>query len=167
MRAIEVFVIAKEIAGGDRLKQSVFPSLFVLFVCMGVGYGAPTLRIVQPYENASLAPLKRSFVFGSVVPATASLTINGTTVTPHSNGGFLTMIPFEEGRFQIEAIARDGVSVTTVTRVVNVAPFLKTFPEDHGTIEPLSPQTRVVLREGDSIEVSLSGSPRRESAISV
>jgi N-acetylmuramoyl-L-alanine amidase len=134
-------------------------SLFILFAGSATGYGEPILRIVQPYENATLAPLKQSFVFGSVVPATASLTINGATVTPHTNGGFLTMIPFNEGKFQIEAVANDGVSVTTVTRVVNVTPSTVSFPEKHGKIEPRSPRTRVVLREGDTLEASFQAAP--------
>ncbi len=59
------------------------------------------LRLVQPYENSNVAAVKQSFVFGSVIPATAALTINGIPVKPYTNGGFLAMIPFQEGKFNI------------------------------------------------------------------
>jgi N-acetylmuramoyl-L-alanine amidase len=112
-------------------------------------FAEPFLRIVQPYENASLPYVKESFVFGSVLPATSTLIINGATVTPHSNGGFLVMIPFTEGPFIITAVAMDGVSTTTVVRKLNVGGLGEPIPADSEKVEPVSPIGRVVLRPGD------------------
>jgi hypothetical protein len=117
------------------------------------------LKVVQPYENANLPYVKQSFVFGSVLPATATLTINGTTVVPYSNGGFLTMIPFQEGKFTIEAVATDGVNVSSVARVVNVAAAPPVFTEDSSRFEALAPKSRVVLRVGDTLDLSCQGAP--------
>ncbi len=117
------------------------------------------LRVVQPYENASLPPVKESFVFGAVLPATATLTINGVPVTPHKNGGFLTMIPFQEGKFQILVVATDGVATSTVSRTVFVAESVNTLSMDNRKIFPISPRTRVVLRPGELMEVSFQGAP--------
>jgi N-acetylmuramoyl-L-alanine amidase len=117
----------------------------------------PFLRIIQPYEGASLPPVKESFVFGSVLPATATLIINGTTVTPHTNGGFLTMIPFTEGKFTITAVASDGTSSTTVKRTLSVSSFPVPPTTEAGRIEPVSPQGRVVVRPGDVMSVSCQG----------
>lgn len=115
------------------------------------------LNLVQPYENANFPYVKQSFVFGSVVPATATVMINGITVVPYSNGGFLTMIPFEEGKFSIEASATDGGSITSVTRVVNVASAPPILTEDRSDLDALYPKTRVVLRTGDTLEVACQG----------
>src|SRR5438105_3172548 len=93
----------------------------VLFCASGL-FAEVSLKIVQPYENATLPFVKRSFVFGSVWPAKATLTLNGQRVETYSNGGFLAMIPFEAGLFKIEAVASDGLSVATMTRVLNVEP---------------------------------------------
>ncbi len=134
-----------------------FPLVFG-FASLSVA-AEPVLKIIQPYENQKLPYVTTSFVFGSITPATATLMINGVPVTPHKNGGFLTMIPFTEGAFQIQAAASDGVFTSTVTRNVSVASAPRPFPTDHGKIEPLSPRTRIVLRAEDDLEVSFQGAP--------
>jgi N-acetylmuramoyl-L-alanine amidase len=127
----------------------------------------PSLRIVQPYENASLPAIDSSFVFGSVSPATCTLTINGVPVQPYSNGGFLVMIPFQEGKFRIDAIAFDGISTATVTRQLTVASPARSFPENYEQIEPLSPRTRMILRVGDTFNVSFQSAPGGEASFKV
>lgn len=122
-------------------------------------HAAPFLRVVQPYEDANIGPVRQSFVFGSVLPATATLTINGIVVKPHTNGGFLAMIPFDEGRFRIEAIADDGVSSTTVIRYVNVATREPPLPVNSGELVLLSPRDRRVVRPGDTMEIVIRGAP--------
>lgn len=119
----------------------------------------PFLRLIQPFENQTLPYVKQSFVFGSVLPATATLTINGIPVKPYTNGGFCVMIPFQEGRFKIEAVAFDGTSTTTVTRNVVVDGSASPYPSDYDRIEPLYPKTRVVVRAGDVIEVAFQAAP--------
>ncbi len=118
-----------------------------------------SLHLVQPYENSNISPVKQSFVFGSVLPATATLTINGVAVTPYTNGGFLAMIPFHEGKFKIEAIATDGVTTSTVTRTVNVAGVIGTMPSSYGKIDVVSPKVRLVVRAGDEIDLSFQAAP--------
>ncbi len=117
------------------------------------------LRIVQPYEGQNIPNVKQSFVFGSVVPATATLTLNGIPVKPHTNGGFLQMIPFQDGKFKIEAVASDGISSTTVTRTVNVAGAPSSYSATYGKIDVLAPRSRMVVRPGDTINLSIQGAP--------
>lgn len=133
--------------------------LFIVLLFVSPSFAEPFLRIVQPYENASLPYVKESFVFGSVLPATSTLVINGATVTPHSNGGFLIMLPFTEGPFIITAVAMDGVSTTTVVRKLNVGLSPKPFPADSDKIEPVSPIGRVVVRPGDVLSAVVNGPP--------
>jgi N-acetylmuramoyl-L-alanine amidase len=118
-----------------------------------------SLRIVQPYENSNIAAVRQSFVFGSVTPATATLTINGIPVTPYTNGGFLAMIPFHEGKFKIEAVATDGISTSSATRTVNVAGTIGTFSSTYGKIDVVSPKVKLVVRPGDTIDLSFQAAP--------
>lgn len=141
-----------------KISKFVFPGLVFLAAIARSG-AEPVIKIVQPFENTELPPLSRSFVFGSVLPATASVTINGYPVTPHSNGGFLQIVPFQEGRFKIDAVASDGVSTATATRFVTVQQAWQSFPPNHPKIESTSPRTRVVLRPGDLLNVSFQGAP--------
>ncbi len=143
--------------------KKLFLSLTLLGAATLAG-ADPYLRIVQPYENATIGAVKQSFVFGSVLPATATLTINGITVKPHTNGGFLAMIPFEEGHFKIEAVADDGVSSTTVIRYVNVDHPATSLAPDCKDILPLSPRVRRVVRAGDALDVSFQGAPGGEGS---
>ncbi len=139
------------------MKRGLFLSAILCSIAVtrpGAVAAEVTLKIVQPYENATVAPVKQSFVFGSVSPATATLTLNGQPVTPHTNGGFLAMIPFKEGKFKIEGIATDGISTATVVRSVNVSGALGTFSPTYGKIEVLSPKVRLVMRPGDTIDLA-------------
>jgi len=132
--------------------------LFVYLLLMVTSASAkPFLRIIQPYEGADLPFVKQSFVFGSVLPATATLYINGERVTPHRNGGFLVLIPFQEGVFKIEALASDGIDIATVTRKVNVEKAEEILDEKYSTIKPLTPTTRVVVRPNDLLSLSFKG----------
>lgn len=69
------------------------------------------------------------------------------------------MIPFQEGRFEITAVATDGVSTATVKRVVHVAESIKTFSPKDGRINPMIPTTRLVVRPEDKISVAFQGAP--------
>jgi len=144
------------------MKQIFRTQIFFLFSLFieGLVFSQPALKIVQPYENANLMYVTQSFVFGSVSPATATLFINGTSVVPYTNGGFLTMIPFQEGRFKIEAVASDGVSISTVTRFVNVAEATRPFPQNSSEIQVISPPNRIVLRGEDILNVACKGAPQ-------
>src|SRR6185436_19700855 len=109
--------------------------------CFSNATAEPVIRVIQPYENQKIPPVTTSFVFGSVTPATATLTVNRVPVTPYKNGGFLTMIAFQEGDFKIQLVASDGVSTSTVMRSVTVDSPVKAFPTDSSKIEPIYPRT--------------------------
>ncbi|OVE78446.1 hypothetical protein BVX98_00355 [bacterium F11] len=149
------------------MKKFLIPVVSILLFGSKVLWADPFLRIVQPFENYDIPPVESSFVFGSVLPATASLTINGASVTPHTNGGFIKIIPFNEGRFKINAVAFDGVSTTTVTREVNVAPMRSSFSLTEKKIRPLSPTTRVVVRPGDIVDVIFQGAPEGKATFRI
>lgn len=139
-------------------------TLFALMFAAATARADVFLRVIQPYEGANLPAVKQSFVFGSVLPATATLTINGALVKPHANGGFLAMVPFQEGKFKLEAVATDGVSTATVVRTVNVAGSFSGYASTHGKIDVLAPRSRLVVRAGDTISISMQGAPGGKAA---
>src|SRR5882762_8739571 len=110
--------------------RPVFRFLFLVLLLAWArsAVAGPVVKVVQPYENQKIPFVTSSFVFGSVTPATATLTINGVSVKPYKNGGFLTMIPFQEGSFHIDALVDDGISSTTVSRIVQVASAAHSYP---------------------------------------
>ncbi len=65
------------------------------------------IRIVYPANKQSLPALDRIFVFGSVSPPTAAVTVNGldTPMVRSSTGGWLVMVPLQMGKFAITARA--------------------------------------------------------------
>jgi N-acetylmuramoyl-L-alanine amidase len=139
---------------------------FFILIIFGSGFfhipaagQSPHVRIVQPYENANLPAIQSSFVFGSVTPATATLIINGIPVKPHTNGGFLTMIPFQPGAFTIEAVAFDGSSTATATRTVAVAEPRISFADDSSHLQLLSPLSSVAMRAGELLTVTFQAAP--------
>jgi N-acetylmuramoyl-L-alanine amidase len=133
--------------------------LGILMVASPAG-GEPFLRLIQPYQDSELPYLQESFVFGSVLPATSTLTINGIRAHPYKNGGFIQLIPFESGRFKIEAVASDGVGVSTVTRYVHIGEGPKDYPPTYGEIDPDAPNARVVLRPQDLLTVAFHGATK-------
>jgi N-acetylmuramoyl-L-alanine amidase len=56
-------------------------------------------------------------------------------------------------------VATDGVNVSSVARVVNVAAAPPVFTEDSSRFEALAPKSRVVLRVGDTLDLSCQGAP--------
>src|SRR5689334_8479091 len=55
--------------------------------------------ITYPYENSILPQITEEFIYGYVSNPRALFTINGQTVTVHSNGAFLAYLPVTPGTF--------------------------------------------------------------------
>jgi len=99
-------------------------------VAVGAAAGdSPQLRIqiVHPPEKMSLPALERTFVFGSVHPPDARVTVHGldSPIVRSSLGGWLAVIPLTAGKMTIVAAARleDGTETQVARKVtVNGAP---------------------------------------------
>jgi N-acetylmuramoyl-L-alanine amidase len=97
----------------------------------------PTIDVVYPRERESdglivISRVNSNFIFGSVSPPDARLTINNTPVPLYLNGAFLTFlpVPVENQTYHLHAETDDGSSDTTVTFQ---------FPNQIPTIEPTIP----------------------------
>lgn len=131
----------------------------LLFAAMA--QAAVEVKISYPREGSKIAPVKNSFVFGSVTPASATLTLNGSTVPVYRTGSFLAVIPFAPGEFKIQAEASLGEEMAQDTRTVFVSSPDAPLPAEPVKIltESIEPSLPVVYRAGDVIGIRFKGSP--------
>lgn len=94
-------------------------------VCVSPAHAAETdsrfIRIVYPAEKASLPAIDRIFVFGSVYPPDARVSVNGldSPVSRSALGGWLMMVPLKNGKMTLTAAAvwPDGTETSVVRKV--------------------------------------------------
>ncbi|MBA2565457.1 MAG: hypothetical protein H0V09_08570, partial [Gemmatimonadetes bacterium] len=72
------------------------------------GDGLPRLRVVYPPAGATLTASDSTFVFGSVSPAGASVTVNGVAAEQAPGGGWLAWVPVTPGPFVFRVEASGG-----------------------------------------------------------
>lgn len=122
---------------------------------------------VWPPENMPLAA-ESEFIFGSVQPATAHFTINGTTIQVHKDGGFIAWLPIAAGTFTFHGELTLSSGVATADRHILVptpaAPISGKLAVDPAS---LSPKSDVELRAGDLLTVRLKGTPGKTARFRV
>ena len=79
---------------------------------------------VWPPENMPLAA-EAEFILGSISPATAHFTINGTTIQVHESGGFLAWLPISPGTFTFRGeLTLSSGTATAERRILVPLPIL-------------------------------------------
>jgi len=131
-----------------------------------VGTVTPYFQINHPCENARLAALSSTFVYGEA-PSIGALTVNGRPVPIDPGGGFLTMVDLAPGTFRINAELTLGASVYALTRTVEVESPPAPSTVSPLTIEYVSPNTDVMVMPGDEIAVTAKGSPGMKASFTV
>ncbi|MFH1258727.1 MAG: N-acetylmuramoyl-L-alanine amidase [Elusimicrobiota bacterium] len=116
------------------------------------------IKIVHPWEGQCLPYLKSSFVFGSVDPR-GKLTINHKSVPIHPGGGFLAMVDYSTGTFQIQAELRLPTTSYTKIRKVYVNPPPVPLSISSTIIKSAQPEEDISLPTNDSFFVQCLGSP--------
>jgi N-acetylmuramoyl-L-alanine amidase len=108
------------------------------------------VTFVWPPEGMALSA-DNEFVFGSVADPSARFTINGTTVVPHKDGGFIAWLPISAGTFTFHAELALSSGVATADRHIFVPPAAAPLPGDKLAIDPgsLTPKADLELRPGD------------------
>jgi len=123
---------------------------------------------IWPPENMTLAA-EAEFILGSVSPATATFTINGTTIPVHPGGGFLAYLPIAPGTFTFHAeLAVSTSFVATADRRLQV-PLSAQPLSGKPAIDPasLSPRGDLELRGGDLLTVRMKATPGQEARFRV
>lgn len=110
--------------GGMRLSFAVLVGLFVAGPAIAQETTAFQIRLVYPPDKMSLPEIDRTFVYGSVIPPDAHVTVNGSDspMVRSALGGWMTMVPVKSGKFVVtaRAVLEDG-SETWDTHRVTVA----------------------------------------------
>jgi N-acetylmuramoyl-L-alanine amidase len=122
---------------------------------------------VWPPENMPLAA-DSEFILGSISPATAPFTINGTTIVVHQDGGFIAWLPIAPGTFTF----RGELTLSSGTAIAErriLVPLPAAALADKLAIDPTTPAPRVdlELRAGDLVTARLKGIPGKEARFRV
>lgn len=122
---------------------------------------------IWPPENMPLAA-ESEFIFGSISPATAPFTINGTTISVHRDGGFLAWLPIAPGTFTFRAELTSSSGIVTAERHILVPLPAQPVPGKIA-IDPasLSPKSDLDLRAGDWLTVRMKATPGKPARFRV
>lgn len=108
------------------------------------------ITFVWPPEGLALSA-ENEFVFGSVADPAAPFAINGTTVVPHKDGGFIAWLPIAPGTFTFHATLALSSGTVSADRSIFVPPAPAPLPDGKLAIDPasLAPRADLSLRAGD------------------
>lgn len=123
----------------------------------------PPLKIslTYPREGAKIPAVKNSFVFGAVSPPTATVSVNGSTVSVYKTGSYLAMIPFSPGEFNIRVQAQMNHQTAETIRTVFVSSPAMPLPSEPLAIftESVQPTTNITMTAPDILTLHFKGSP--------
>jgi N-acetylmuramoyl-L-alanine amidase len=139
------------------------PFLFAALFAAG-RVSAGQVSFMYPVEGYSMPQVQKTFVFGSVTPATATLTINGEKVEVHSNGGFIAYLPVTPGDFAFKAVLGDG---TTGQRNVKVRPADPAISTSALQLAFTSFQSDAEAPAGEYLKITAAGTPSHEAVCSL
>jgi len=115
-------------------------SLFSLSLMASISYGAsaPTLDLVWPPHGHHYGALRSSFIFGSVQPPSARVTVNGQPLPVYKTGAFLAVVPLSPGAFSFRLQATSEGGQAELTRDVVVDPSAEPSPWRAGEFDPVN-----------------------------
>jgi N-acetylmuramoyl-L-alanine amidase len=146
-----------------RLYPLLAAALLSLPLCGRLSAGQ--INFVNPLEGAQLPAVQKAAVLGNVVPATATLTINGEKITVNSNGAFIAYLPVSGGDFAFNARLSDG---TTAQRRIKVGAAQERRPPAGAMwLEMANYSSDTEVSPGDYLRVTAYGTPGRQAVFSL
>ncbi|MDQ7772241.1 MAG: N-acetylmuramoyl-L-alanine amidase [Elusimicrobiales bacterium] len=153
------------------MNHSTILSLLLLAPALAAPLRAGEIKVSYPRENQQLPLVSRTFIFGTVSPATAPFFINGERVRPHTNGGFIAYLPVKPGEFSFNCELREGATdyaTTFLARKVRIGPAAQNGAEKpRPALELVSPSSDLELSPGDYLNVHAAGEAGREVTFSL
>lgn len=125
---------------------------------------AGQISFVYPSEGATIPAVAKTFVFGSVSPATSTFLINGEKVALHSNGGFIAYLPVTGPDFILTGALDDG---TTAQRRLKVRQQDPAPAADELRLAFTSYSSDAEVPPGEYLKVSAAGTPNHEAVFSL
>ncbi len=137
----------------------------LLSISAGVFAQAPNVSVIHPSEGMKVPSISQLFVYGAVTPG-SMVSVNGSSMSVHAQGGFLIMQPVTPGENVLHFEVRNASGeVTQLDRRFTVAEGFRVSPTKPLTIEPgsVAPQDDMWLMPGDVLSLSFQGSPGGEA----
>lgn len=143
----------------------------LLIPALAAALQAGEIKVSYPREGQQLPLVGKTFIFGSVSPATAPFYINGERVKPHTNGGFIAYLPVTAGEFSFNCELREGATdyaTTFLARKVKIG-----YGNGNGgdkqkpALEIISPSADLGLFPGDYLNVHAAGEPGKDVTFSL
>lgn len=153
------------------MKYTKIPLSLLLLPALAAALQAGEIKVSYPREGQQLPLVGRTFIFGTISPATAPFFINGEGVKPHTNGGFIAYLPVAEGEFAFNCELREGATdyaTTFLARKVKIG-----YGNGNGGDKPkpalqiVSPSSDMELSAGDYLNVHAVGEPDKEVTFSL
>jgi N-acetylmuramoyl-L-alanine amidase len=140
-----------------RLWTAYTKMIWVGIALLAIGSAAlgspPVIDVVYPRARETdgkivIAAVDSNFVFGSVTPARASLTINGFPIQLHENGAFLAFLPVPKKNqtYRLRAELNGEMSDTLVTFLLP-----KQLPPDTTTVPKIACPTVIRFLPGYNV----------------
>ena len=128
------------------------------------------LRVEYPIQDKVMQTgIKKMFLFGRVYQKDSKLKLNGQDISLYKNGAFLTFQPLSRGaqEFVFEVISPEGTK--TFRRNVSVPGFDAKKYEGKFKFDTTEvfPSSEVKLKEGDTLDFFIYGSPKRKVSLTV
>ncbi len=128
------------------------------------------LRVEYPHQDKTMPKgIKNMFLFGRVYQKDAKLKLNGQDIELYKNGSFLTFQPLITGanEFIFEVITPEEIQ--TFKRNVIVPGFeIKKYTGKYKfDTEEVFPSSEVKLKEGDTVDFFIYGSPKRKVTLNI
>jgi N-acetylmuramoyl-L-alanine amidase len=116
--------------------------------------GPPEIRVVYPLSGTTLTASDSTFIFGSVSPADARVTVNGIPARQAKGGGWLAWVPIVPGDFVFRVEASEGAGLDWPVHVPGG--FTGSW---NGLVDSSSvvPHEALELEPGDPVEVRFKG----------
>lgn len=130
---------------------------------------APLVTVQYPDEGYALPYAKGTFLLGVATPTGGLLTINGSSVAQHADGGYLAFVPVDPGSFTFHLEYRVGASSAAYDRRVSVGKPLTPSPPEPLAVDPeyTRPDGDVALQPGDWLYTQVKGTPLTRAKVKV
>lgn len=171
----------------SRSKQVIL-SVFLIFIFFSTAFSREELEIIYPKDSQLVKAVDSTFILGNVMfpSVNTSISINGTTVKVHKDGGFIAFLPIEPGwfTFNIEYSSFLSEDMPDFPHVIDpsTVDHIETKKLTVQIPEPLTPipfDSLIVLKEidppngflnlrtGDRLEVAFQGTPDCEAYFNI
>lgn len=145
--------------------KAFISSIFIL------GLTGPALSgeisIPYPWEGLEMPFVEKTFIMGSVEPATGTLRVNGEEVKVYETGSFLAYLPVSAGDFAFGCELFDGYATSYYSRKIRVAKPPLEISTSALSLEIVSPSRDEILNTGDLLKIFAAGTPNKKAEFSV